>query len=362
MAKRRPECFYFGAGNGYVSFRYGRAMKVTLAENQPRRVERRLEVLPGKRREAITTAAVAILERWRSSKFEFEGACRHGVRAGLCLDGFSYGAADAWSEKIVCEALRRIGAVRPTWIEGQPEHAQDGYAPVERTICERCGKPLPDDARAGQRFCSAICRSSAMSMRARRLSKLLGKAEYDATIAASAEARRQASAMRKVRVCEQCGETFSSKRKSPRFCSLRCSAANQRKPLMRTCLHCGNDFEATKQPKLKYCGAACWSEARRKKVVVIEERACRRCGVVFLPTRSNKFFCSRNCGNLDSAKRRYHERRKAPPPPPATRVCGGCNATFLATRSNKFFCTKNCARNDRKKRKDAPAFICEAAE
>jgi hypothetical protein len=249
MAKRAPHF------NGYVAYRYGTGRPITLA-GQPR-----VDVVPPARRDTITSATITILEGWRSSKFEFEGACRHGVRAGLCLDGFSYHSADAWSEKIVAEALRRIGANRPTWGEGQPEWTQYAYAPIEHVDCERCGKPLTD-AKPGQRFCSDVCRDAAKSLRHARLRRVTDAAERAAIAAASLRARRDATRLHKTKVCESCGNVFEGANRHARFCSLKCFGDSLRTP--HTCIHCGATFMAKACRDRKYCSSACSVEARNQ--------------------------------------------------------------------------------------------------
>lgn len=252
MAKRKRQRFA-----GYAEFRTGQSRPVSLAGPH-----RRAEALPAYRREAMTVVVVGILEEWRASKFEFEGACRAGVRSGLCLDGHRWRSADAWAEAIVSEALRRIAAERPTWAEGQPECTQDGFFTVERTRCDHCGKPLPADARSDKRFCSKACRNVAKELRAIKLKRMFDVAEYKAVVAASAQARRQASETRKIQACEYCGDVFSARRAVVRFCSDRCSRASRQRPIFLTCLHCGVVFDAKRKTQ-KYCSVKCADNAKR---------------------------------------------------------------------------------------------------
>jgi hypothetical protein len=55
---------------------------------------------------------------------------------------------------IVDAAFKRIGARRPSWQQGQPEWAQEGFSPISRTRCVRCGTKLPE---GHWKFCSQLC-------------------------------------------------------------------------------------------------------------------------------------------------------------------------------------------------------------
>ena len=89
------------------------------AQPQASRRKRRARATP-----RLVESCAAILGRWRSSAFEFEASCRHGLRSGFCLAGESWARADVMAAEIVRESLHRIGARRPTWEEGQPEYTQ----------------------------------------------------------------------------------------------------------------------------------------------------------------------------------------------------------------------------------------------
>lgn len=95
-----------------------------------------------------------IVRQAEPTPFAAEASCRHGLRAGLCLRGWRWPLADAVAADLVAGALRRIGARRPTWKEGQPEWTQDGALPIERERCVRCRKPLPD---GHWKFCGRVC-------------------------------------------------------------------------------------------------------------------------------------------------------------------------------------------------------------
>jgi hypothetical protein len=89
------------------------------------------------------------IEAGGPSRFLYEAACRAGIRSGLCVSGWRWTEADAAACDAVSRGLAIAGAVRPSWIDGQPE-----YVPIERTRCQRCGRPMSE---YGRRFCSHIC-------------------------------------------------------------------------------------------------------------------------------------------------------------------------------------------------------------
>ncbi len=113
--------------------------------------------LPKGKRRHLVDAVVQILKRGDPTVFAFEASCRHGIRQQLCLQGWSWALADATAADIVAAALRQIGAKRPTWLEGQQAHFQDG-ASVPRERCLGCGKPLLVEIT--ERFCSRPCKGA----------------------------------------------------------------------------------------------------------------------------------------------------------------------------------------------------------
>lgn len=119
-----------------------------------------LRINKDKRRFLIDKVAT-ILKTGEPTRFALEAACRHSLRAALCLKGLDWGQADAIAADIVAAALRQIGAVRPTWQQGQPEWAQDGHNPIQRERCRQCHGKLPDDDYSDRRvFCSSTCRTN----------------------------------------------------------------------------------------------------------------------------------------------------------------------------------------------------------
>jgi hypothetical protein len=139
------------------------------AHTKPRKA--RAPRLTAGRRKALVERCAAILRAGEPTCFAFEATCRHSLRAGLCLNGWSWARADADAADIVAQSLRRIGAERPAWREGQPRYTQEGFCPVERTRCAWCAKPLPAEKFL---YCCTTC-----SQRARQVRRVRDERAYD---------------------------------------------------------------------------------------------------------------------------------------------------------------------------------------
>lgn len=263
----------------------------------------------------IIPRVMEILETGQSSKFQFEGAVRHGLRAGFCLDGLPWAKADSRAAIIIEKALHRLGASRPTWMEAQPEYAQDGFAPTLYSVCQRCGSPLAADVREGTKYCSRSCKDSAQSAFRWRLRRIEGEAGMRAVMAARKETRKKTIGNY---LCETCGTEFERlwKPEGYRFCSHACSG------------------------KRKYA---------------LEPRPCAHCGAEFYPTRGNSKFCS-PC--LKPAKKAYNKAYHASPPP-SERPCAVCGRPFCPAKKSALYCSAACNnRAYRARQRRAPT--CEA--
>ena len=150
----------------------------TPATPKPKAKDRRR--LTKDRRRQLVDAMMAVLREGESSMFEFEASCRHGLRASLCLKGWGWTEADELSAAIVNSALHLIGAVRPTWGEGQPEWTQNGSgALIARTRCIRCRRRLEETQ---AKFCSALC-GNAHHMALSSIREARGALAYDLAVA-----------------------------------------------------------------------------------------------------------------------------------------------------------------------------------
>lgn len=216
----------------------------------------------GRRHAAIIADVVHILDCGRLSKFEFEAACRNGLRSGFCLEGRTWTFADAYAAAIVAEALHRIGATRPSWQEGQPE----GNA-VERHHCARCARPIPED-REGRRFCSKLCATVAWTLRTHRdrVDQHLAR-----QIAAGGPAMRFVAAAI-AKPCMHCGRPFLSRDTIRKFCSRECADTANRKHGEAACAHCGKPFRQRTVGHsgrvTRFCSRGCFDATRAEPPAV----------------------------------------------------------------------------------------------
>ncbi len=257
------------------------------------------------RHAAIVGEVVRILDCGRSSKFEYEASCRHGLRAGLCLEGKAWSAADKFAGDVVSEALRRLGAERPSWWQGQPEYADTD---TSRGWCARegCGRPIPIEAGSTNgtavKYCSKLCSENAHAERQREHGARMDLASYLAQQAARSRATMEARA----RHCEHCGRHFLSRKADRKYCSHACFTKAQTVHSERPCAACGKPFKpkncGPEKGVTRYCSKDCAAADRRKQR---EARTCAHCGAAFTPKfpSDRKKFCSPACGN-EAAKRK----------------------------------------------------------
>lgn len=251
-----------------------------------------------RRRHLIETAA-EILCIGRPTHFAFEGATRHGLRSSLCLQGWPWLDADAAAKDVVDAALRQIGAVRPTWQQGQFNYTDDSA--IEHTRCanEDCGKPVAmGENGRWRKYCSSECLGRHHAKMADRFGFKRTRAEYLAFHAANREKKKSALAQRD---CAWCGKMFlhRDRRSEPQaYCGDICrkaavSAAARKLPDEVKCARCGTGFRP-KHAGAKFCGKVCMASAFSAGGRV--ERPCVRCGEIFSSKKSNdQRYCGRFC-------------------------------------------------------------------
>lgn len=164
------------------------------------------------RRRIVRERIVAIMRLVEPTPFAAEGPCRAGIRSSLCLQGWSWQAADDVAAEIVAAALNVVGAKRPTWYQGQPEWTQPGALPIERQRCIRCGKRLPE---GHYKFCSKDC-SNALHEERRA-----SRSREERALAAHAY-RAAWRARQPEQPCEGCGAMFQPGKKGQRYCRPAC--------------------------------------------------------------------------------------------------------------------------------------------
>lgn len=172
-----------GRYSGWSAYRYGEES----GRRQPylAKGSKRPTIVPEKERRDLIADTAEILASAELSKFEHEASCRHGIRTTLTLQGNGWQLSNEEAAAIVTAALDRIGAVRPQFLEGQPEYT---LSPGHQ--CQRCGAPLGDEA-GHRRYCSPECYESA-----RRYRNEFWQRTEDIARAAAAYATAKANAAR----------------------------------------------------------------------------------------------------------------------------------------------------------------------
>lgn len=250
-------------------------------------------IFRGDKRRYVVGGVLAVLKTYSLSKFEHEAACRHGLRAALCLDGHGWHEADAEARAVVAEALLYLGAVRPTWIEGQREYT----TPIEN--CQNCGGPL-DEADKGKhrRFCSYTCAESSRTYRGELASYIDTSARHAAHYLLKKERRPLAD-------CAWCGKGFRPITDQTRFCSLTCAGMGRvdRVP-EKTCKNCGQRFRG-RSAKTLFCSIPCRVEFDRNS---LPPKDCAHCGRTFRPSHHTGKYCGDECYKAVKAIKRREKR------------------------------------------------------
>ncbi|MBU4529172.1 MAG: hypothetical protein KUA43_18015 [Hoeflea sp.] len=334
------------ARNGYATYRYGSTKPVTL----PR-------VFKGEAKEAKVSAVMEILKDWRLSPFEHEGEVRAGIRSGLCLAGYK-GKSIGWSEAdfeaecLVGEALKLMGAKRPTLLEGQRQYA------VEREYCQWCHGKLDEDDRAGHRqFCSNECGAHARNHNLPLFQRITNIRQSMAHYVAAKELQPEQE-------CQWCQKTFKPASLLHKIKTVTCSTECNRAYVgslkgAKKCLHCKETFIPRWVTNTKYCCVEC--ERTHRKVRLRAESAerrvptpCEQCGEQFVPKKAGTRFCGHRC-QLKSQQERAKERNERP--------CIECGVLFRPARPSAQSCSAACAGAVRARKtaeeKSASAFICE---
>lgn len=114
----------------------------------------------GKRKRLVLVATGLLRRGDPPTPFAREGWLIAAVRSAIILSGgWTWRDADRAAREVTHEALRAIGAKRPTWKEAStPHYAQaDAFSLYERTRCRQCGWKLPEENRV---FCSGGCKGA----------------------------------------------------------------------------------------------------------------------------------------------------------------------------------------------------------
>ena len=236
--------------------------KVTLAGSAHKGKQRQLK---REKFERLLGVAIKVLKAWRASKFEYEAACRNGLRAGLCLEGWHWKDADRVAADLVETGLRRIGAVRPPWNEGQIDFAME--TPVDREHCLHCAGPIPDDRRSyaeargrSVKYCGDPCMISAGQKRRRIAGEKAGMAEYLAACAVKSQRTFDDLA----RNCNTCGTLYFNPNRGTKYCSFECRVEAITVRGEVDCEACGVRFTQGR-PGVRFCSKSCAARTNRAK-------------------------------------------------------------------------------------------------
>ncbi len=254
-------------------------------------------------REKMIRAVVEILKEGEPSKFRFEASCRHNIRHDLCLDGVLWDEADQRAASIVTAALDRIGAVRPTWHEGQIEHTENFE--IERRWCIRCGAQIAvEDIEGGARkYCSPVCSYNDHHGQ--------WKADYRGKLRGALPTDRTG----RPTTCPGCGRQFVPHHWHQRLCSPEC---------------------AYKHRKLET------SRRRDAAQAQIPDAQCEVCLSIFRPKRAGSTLCSMKCVGRRAQRLRWgHAVTATFDRPPIE--CPSCKTMFKPERTESKFCSRACA-------------------
>lgn len=247
--------------------------------------------LSRQRFETILHRSLELMKTWRASKFEFEGPVRYGIRRSLIVQGgWRWHDADACAAEIVEKALAMMGAVRPTWDQGQPEFGDNSLTIRTRCANEGCGATIPEERLRGgvTKYCSSNCGQAARARFNRRHLKRMTQVERIAEIQARSAARRAS-------VCVRCDTHFLADKVGQIYCSVECQGLDRRTVEHKTCEQCGTLWRPRQVTKAnRFCSAACLSDFRKG---LRSERACEGCGSLFEvgPYNSGQRYCGRAC-------------------------------------------------------------------
>lgn len=328
MSKRQDHHLYRnGRWTGWNEFRYGVLAKpMSLSKLKP--------VLRVGERKQIGAKVFALVEDWRSSPFEHEGACRHGLRRALCLAGHSWRVSDHEAQTIVDTAIQRLGFERPSFEEGQPDWSGG------TDYCSWCHGPMELEGMSRkQRFCSAECASMAVTHRNR------ASAAYEGVVLRSAY-RLIAKAKAPPKDCMYCGGSFQSDREEAMFCSNKCGSRWSKGDLLLKDIVCEGCGKTTKPSNrgAKFCSLTCrsvtlWTRERERLSVVTRE--CQCCRIDFTPGAEKSIYCSPRCAST-MASRAYLERNRKPKTMHHFN-CQCCGEGFATHIPWSKFCSRSCA-------------------
>ncbi len=258
----------------WATYRYG---KTTAAKPEP--------IFKGQARKHVIARVMDVMRDWRSTPFENEGSCIAGLRGALCSQGYGWAKSDTEARALVSDCLRYLGAVRPNWDQGQPEHT------VPDENCKWCAAELPPEASEGLRqfrFCSTTCAKAAFNRRSTE------NWLRNSNIAWSAYRMVLRSRMAQ-RVCDACGLQYAPVREKSdsKYCSKACSNKGRMKHTKKPCLACKMEFQPVRATSV-YCSVECKNVSKERPT---HQATCVCCGAGFEAARAGAMYCGKVCWN-----------------------------------------------------------------
>lgn len=280
--------YIHGLRAGYTDYRYG--------QDKPKN-KKCPPIFRGQKRSHVVTKVMDNLRDWRCSPFEGEGATIEGIRSA-CLEGYDWHRSNAEAVALVAEAFRILGAVRPTWEQGQREYS----IPVE--YCNWCYSPMPEGIRA--RFCTVECAHAAIQHRnhhdSYRRSSIGASAYYIIK-------RNEQPA----RACKHCGAPFHPSSRDTVFCSHKCRGLHETATPPRDCERCGKTFRPRNPYGAgRFCSIRCYAATEKPRD---HKCTCEWCSKAFMAVIPDARFCSKGCNEQQRQIRtgRWQPKRISPP-------------------------------------------------
>ena len=257
--------------------------KVTL----PKIPEPYRPIFRGEKRSAMIRAVMDQMRDWRLSPFESEASMHHGLRSGLCLDAHGWKRSAIEATMLVGEALRLLGAERPSFAEGQRQYT------IPRENCLWCNVPLSEveGVRPSQRFCSPECARFHLTHRD------LEEGERNGAMITAAARLIRSGRLPEIECANpDCGTVFRPYLPDNRYCCKSCAQKAQPRALKRRlCPGCNKTF-MPKYSAQKTCSYPCHHrvrvEATKREAAL---RPCPNCLGYFRPASHNTAFCSQEC-------------------------------------------------------------------
>lgn len=254
-------------------------------------------------REPVVRRIAELLATGTPTPWRFTSEARHGLRAGFCLKGMQWEAADKQAAAIVVLARHRIGLSHfPTWsvAQGNPREEREFW------FCAACGGFMKAHNRP---WCSEECRN-VLYLRTRNAARRLDDAARESAVRVILTGGAEVSThwQQAQRRCHRCRDLYTPTRVDQRYCSRACSTNAARYP-SRPCLVCAAPFGPKRDTQL-HCSVACKDEAIRRRRAKIYRVCCHTCGVTFTAHDSRKIYCSRACKSRASEQVRKAERAR----------------------------------------------------